>query len=136
MTTEDLPADVDEAAIARMRVAARLLDDAVTVPGVGVRVGLDSLLGVVPVAGDVVSAALSTYVVVESARLGVSWPTLLRMVANVGVDAAVGSVPLVGDVFDAFWKANRRNLSLALADLRAQARDRDAREGAVTVPVE
>lgn len=113
----DLPADVDEAAIARMRFVARVLDDAVRVPVVGVRVGLDSVLGVAPVAGDVVTGALSLYLVVESARLGVSVPTLLRMIANVGVDAAAGSVPLVGDVFDVFWKANRKNLELALSDL-------------------
>jgi hypothetical protein len=131
----DLPADVDEAAIARMRFVATVLDDAVRIPGIGVRVGLDSVLGVAPVAGDVLTGALSLYLVVESARLGVSVSTLLRMIANVGVDTAAGSVPVVGDLFDVFWKANRKNLRLALSDLADGASSPETRE-AVTIEVE
>ncbi len=118
---ESIPDSVDEAALRRMRFVARLLDDSIRVPGTEFRVGLDPVVGVLPVAGDAVAAALSGYIVLESARLGVSYLTLLRMLANVGVDFAVGSIPLVGDAFDAAWKANLRNLRLALADLGADA---------------
>ena len=114
---ESLPDSVDEAAVQRMRFVARLLDDSIRLPGTKFKIGLDPIIGVLPVAGDAVAAALSGYIVLESARLGVSYLTLLRMLANVGVDFAVGSVPVVGDVFDAAWKANVRNLQLALADL-------------------
>jgi len=100
-----------------MRAVGHLLDDAVRVPGTNVRVGLDPLLGILPVAGDTVAAALSLYIVVESARLGVSTATMLRMLGNVAVDLVVGSVPILGDLFDAAWRANRRNVELALADL-------------------
>jgi hypothetical protein len=124
----DLPADVDEAAIQRMRFVARVLDDSIRIPGIGVRVGLDPLLGIVPGGGDVVAGALSLYVVVESARLGVSWTTLVRMLANVAVDAAAGFVPIVGDVFDVFWKANRKNFELALDDLSGAVDDAGERE--------
>jgi hypothetical protein len=113
----DLPETVDEAAIDRMRFVAGLMDDAVRIPGIGVRFGIDPILGVLPGSGDLLAGALSLYIVVEAARLGVSYSTLLRMIANVGVDTAVGSVPIVGDVFDVFWKANRRNVELAVADL-------------------
>ena len=117
---EELPDTVDEAAVRRMRFVARLLDDSVRVPGTRLRVGLDPILGVVPGAGDAIAAALSIYIVLESARLGVPFLTLLRMVANVSLDFAVGSVPLLGTVFDAVWKANRRNLRLALSHLEGR----------------
>jgi hypothetical protein len=118
---ESLPDSVDEAAVQRMQFVARLLDDSIRLPGTEFRIGLDPIVGVLPVAGDAVAAALSGYIILESARLGVSYLTLLRMLANVGVDFAVGSVPVVGDIFDVAWKANVRNLRLALADLGADA---------------
>ena len=114
---EDLPASVDRAAVKRMRFVARVLDDSVRIPGTDFRIGLDPVLGLLPVAGDAVSGALSLYIVVESARLGVSPKTLFGMLANVGVDVAGGSIPVVGDLFDAAWKANTRNLRLALSEL-------------------
>jgi hypothetical protein len=113
----DLPETVDEAAIERMRLVANVLDDLVRIPGTDIRIGADPILGLLPVAGDVVSAGLSLYVVLESARLGVSFPTLLRMLANVTIDVAGGSIPYVGPVFDAAWKANKRNIELAIEDL-------------------
>lgn len=113
----DLPEGVDRAAVRRMHAVARLLDDGLRVPGTGFRVGLDPVLGLVPGVGDAISAVVGSYIVIESARLGVSWTTLLRMVANVGLDLAVGSVPVVGDLLDALFRAHRRNLDLALADL-------------------
>ena len=118
---ESLPDSVDEAAVQRMRFVARLLDDSIRLPGTEFKIGLDPIVGLLPVAGDAVAAALSGYIVLESARLGVSYLTLLRMLANVGVDFAVGSVPVVGDIFDVAWKANVRNLQLALADLGVDA---------------
>ena len=117
---KELPDTVDEAAVRRMRFVARLLDDSVRVPGTRLRVGLDPILGVVPGAGDAIAAALSIYIVLESARLGVPFLTLLRMIANVSLDFAVGSVPLLGTLFDAVWKANRRNLRLALSHLEGR----------------
>lgn len=111
----------DDAAVRRMRTVAYLLDDSVPIPGTRFSVGIDPLLGVLPVSGDVVGAGLSLYIVAESARLGVSTPTLLRMLANVSLDFAAGSIPVVGTVFDAAWKANKRNLELALDELSVEA---------------
>lgn len=116
---ERLPESVDRAAIERMRFAAYVLDEGVRVPGTDYRIGVDPLLGVLPGAGDVVTGGFSLYVVLEAARLGVSYATLLRMIANVAVDVVAGTVPVAGDVFDAVWKANKRNFELVLNDLAA-----------------
>jgi len=117
----DLPADVDSAALERMEVAATVLDDGLRVPGTGFKFGLDPILGVLPVAGDTVATVFSLYIVLEAVFAGVSLFTLARMVLNLAVDYATGLVPVVGDLFDAYWKANRRNVNLAARDLANQA---------------
>lgn len=114
---DELPDSVDRAAVGRMRTVAYVLDESIPIPGTDRSIGLDPLLGVVPGVGDAVSGAISLYIVLEAARLGVSYGTLLRMIANVAVDTVGGTVPYVGDVFDAVWKANVRNLELVLEDL-------------------
>jgi hypothetical protein len=137
----ELPPTVDEAAVRRMASVSRLLDERVRIPGTGFDVGLDPILGAIPGAGDAVAAGLSLYIVLESARLGVSFTTLLRMLANVAIDVAVGSVPVVGVLFDALWKANVRNVELALEDLadaaaQSVAPEDDDATDAVTIEVE
>lgn len=100
----------EAAALKRVRFLARLMDDAVEVPGTDYRVGLDPILGILPGAGDAVSALLSLYPVVEAYRLGASKETLGKMLALVGIDFAVGSIPVLGTLFDAVWKANEWNV--------------------------
>ncbi|WP_311173796.1 DUF4112 domain-containing protein [Halobellus ordinarius] len=135
----ELPASIDAAALKRMETVAYVLDESVRVPGIGVRIGVDPILGALPVAGDVVSGAFSLYIVAESAYLGVSFTTLVKMLANLTIDVAGGSIPFVGTVFDAFWKANKRNVELALEDL-AEAVETDVGAGrtggGVEIPVE
>lgn len=96
------------------------MDASLRVPGTNIRFGLDPILGLVPVAGDVVSAAFSLYILREAARLGVPRPVLARMATNIGIDVAVGLVPLLGDAGDVFFKANQRNLGLIDRHLRSQ----------------
>lgn len=137
----ELPDSVDETAIERMRTVATVLDESIRVPGTSYRVGLDPLLGIAPVSGDVVSGAIGLYIIAESARLGVTYTTILEMLANVALDVAVGSIPLAGGIFDAVWKANKRNVELALRDLASgstagsRADSTDERE-VVEIPVE
>jgi hypothetical protein len=109
--SERSPLERDQA-LQGLRTLARLMDDALAVPGTGLRVGLDALLGLIPGVGDLAGAAVSGYVLLVGARLGAPLPVLLRMLLNIGVDAVVGAVPLLGDLFDLGWKANRRNLVL------------------------
>ncbi|WP_347330378.1 DUF4112 domain-containing protein [Marinimicrobium locisalis] len=88
------------------------LDSAFRIPGTQVRLGVDPLIGLVPVVGDAVSALLSCYILNEASRLGVPRSLLVRMGFNILVDATLGAIPLVGDIFDVTWRANRRNLML------------------------
>lgn len=81
-------------------------------PGTRFRFGVDSLVGLAPVAGDAVMAAVSLYFVWEARRLGAPPSLLARMVGNIAVDAAGGSIPVVGDLFDAAFRANLRNVAL------------------------
>ena len=95
-----------------VRVLARVLDSAVRVPGTNMRVGLDAVLGLVPIVGDVAGGVFASYVLVQAARLGAPPSVLMRMLVNVGIDGLVGTVPLLGDVFDVGWKSSTRNVAL------------------------
>lgn len=99
----------ETAALERVHLVSRLLDDAFRIPGTDIRFGLDPVLGILPVAGDAVATMVSLYPVAEAYRLGVPRRTLAWMLGRIAVDAVVGSVPLVGPVFDTVWKANVRN---------------------------
>lgn len=96
----------------RIRKLSRLMDTAIRIPGIGFRIGLDPIIGLIPGAGDVVSTAFSAYIIFLAARFKLPAPVLYRMVFNSGLEAVVGSVPLIGDLFDAFYKSNIRNLAL------------------------
>lgn len=91
---------------------ARMLDDIVTIPGTRIRVGLDSVLGLLPGGGDLIGGALSAWIIVAAARLGAPPAVIMRMGANVLADTVVGTVPVLGDIFDIAWRANRRNVDL------------------------
>ncbi len=101
----------------RIEALARVMDSIVAIPGTNVRLGFDALLGLVPVVGDVVSQAISSYIIWEARRLGVSRWTMTRMIGNSLLDMTVGAVPVVGDAFDVAFRANLRNLALLKADL-------------------
>ncbi|MFC4360017.1 DUF4112 domain-containing protein [Halobium salinum] len=99
-----------EAALERARYVANLMDSAFTVPGTDIEVGLDPILGILPVGGDAVSAGMSLYIVAEGARAGVPKEELAKMLLLTGIDFGVGSIPVVGTVFDTFWRSNLWNV--------------------------
>lgn len=96
----------------RIEMMEQLLEGVIHLPGTRMRVGLDALLGVIPVIGDLISAAMGAWIVWEARNLGMSRWQLIRMGANVGVDTAIGAIPLVGDVFDFAFRSNSRNLRI------------------------
>ena len=96
----------------RLARLAWLLDSSIPIPGTRFSIGLDALIGLVPVLGDLVGVLLSSYIVREAAALGVGRSILARMTVNVAVEGLVGMIPFAGDVFDAVFKANQRNVRL------------------------
>ena len=108
-----LPLGTDPLSV-RLRIEAleRMLEGMIRVPVLGRKVGLDALLGLVPVAGDALAAVLGLYIVWEGRNLGMSRWQLWRMAANVGVDTLIGAVPLAGDLFDFLYRSNTRNLKI------------------------
>ena len=106
-----------EASVARIEAIARLMDDMFLIPGTSVRVGLDAIIGIVPVVGDLISQAISSYLIWEARQLGVSRITMGRMIANTAIDTVVGLVPFAGDAFDVAFRANKKNVALLKAHL-------------------
>ncbi len=98
----------------RQRVEAleQLLERSFVIPGTKIPFGLDSVIGLVPVLGDVVTAAMGAYMVWEARNLGMSKWALTRMAANVGIDTVIGAIPIVGDAFDLVWRSNSKNLRI------------------------
>jgi hypothetical protein len=110
----DLPGLGRDPASIRKRVEAMeaLLEGLFVIPGTNRRVGLDSLVGLVPVVGDIATAAMGAWMVWEARNLGMSKWQLTRMAANVGVDTLIGAIPFAGDIFDFLYKSNTKNLRL------------------------
>jgi hypothetical protein len=105
------PAVGDPRELARLDSLSRLLDSTIRLPIVG-GIGLDALLGLVPVAGDVTSAVIGAGLIVRAVRLGAPRAVVSRMVANLCVDLALGAVPVVGDAADIFFRSNQKNMQL------------------------
>src|SRR4051812_9198753 len=111
-----------EQRLARLDALAKLLDVAFIVPGTNVRYGIDGLIGLIPVVGDIITTAISLWLVREARALGAPWHVTLRMLGNVALDGAVGVVPLVGDAFDVMFRANVRNVKLLRRWMEKQPR--------------
>ena len=100
-------------ALAEVETLAWLLDNSIPVPGTGGRrLGIDALIGLVPVMGDVVSAGMGLFVVWRGSRMGLPRIVVARMLTNSAVDFLIGSIPVIGDAFDLWFKANTRNLGI------------------------
>ena len=115
---DDLP-EGKRAAVERLDRVATLLDSQFKV--LGIRFGIEPIVGLVPVAGDVAMGLWSGYLVLEAARQGASKGDVGKMIANVALDTVIGSVPVLGSVFDVFYKANKRNVRILRRHLVAQA---------------
>lgn len=105
----------------RLRRYAEWLDSGIKLPGLPWRIGVESLVGLVPGFGDAAGAALSAWIFVAGVRRSVPAATLARMVVNLAIDTLVGAIPVLGDLFDFAWKANARNMALLERQLASPA---------------
>ncbi len=107
----DIPTDPHSV---RQRVEAmeKLLERSFVIPGINRTVGLDSIVGLVPVVGDLVTTLMGAWIIWEARNLGMSKWQLSRMAANVGFDTLLGAIPFAGDVADFFFRSNSRNLRI------------------------
>ena len=96
----------------RLRRIAKLMDSQVRVPVIGLRIGADAILGLVPGVGDIITGAIGAYLIYEAQRLGIPRSAVVRMVANIAVDTAIGAIPFAGDIWDFFFRANDRNMQI------------------------
>jgi hypothetical protein len=103
------------------------LDSRFRIPGTNIRFGWDPVVGLVPVAGDIVMAAIALQLVEQARRLGAGRSMLARMAFNVAIDFVAGSVPVVGPIFDLFFRANLRNLKLLTDEIQRQRQPRAGR---------
>ena len=101
-----------EQALIRLEALARLMDGAFVIPGTNVRVGLDGIIGLIPVAGDLIASVISSYLIWEARQLGAPRWLIGRMALNVFIDTAFGAVPVLGDAFDILFRANMKNVAL------------------------
>lgn len=107
---EKQPATLPE--LKYLDTASQFLDSRFRIPGTNIRFGLDFLVGLVPVAGDIASFGFSGLLVIAMVRHGASSKIILKMLWNILLDSTVGAIPILGDLFDLQYKANRRNYRL------------------------
>jgi len=105
----NLPGD-PQAVRRRIEMVEAVLERSLVLPGLNKPVGLDFIIGLIPVLGDIVTAAMGSYLLWEARNLGMSRFQIARMAANIGVDTALGAIPVVGDAFDLFYRSNTKNL--------------------------
>jgi hypothetical protein len=101
-----------EQRLARLDAVAKLLDIAFILPGTNIRYGIDGIIGLIPVVGDIIATALSLWLVREARALGAPWHITARMLGNVAIQGVVGTVPVAGDAFDVLFRANMRNVRM------------------------
>jgi Domain of unknown function (DUF4112) len=116
-----------EQRFARIDALAKLLDVAFVLPGTKVRYGIDGLIGLIPIVGDLLTTAISLWIVREARALGAPKYVVARMLANVALDGVVGLVPFAGDAFDVMFRANMRNIRILKHWMDKQPRTRQSR---------
>lgn len=108
-----LPLGRDAASVRRrLEAMEAVLERAFVIPGINRPIGLDAIVGLIPVVGDVVTASMGAWLVWEARNLGMPKFHLMRMIGNIGIDTAIGAIPLVGDLFDFAFRSNSRNLRI------------------------
>jgi hypothetical protein len=102
----------NEEKLLRLKLLSERLDELTKIPGTNQKVGIDAIIGVIPILGDFIGAVFSTYIMYSGIKMGVSSKVVTKMAANIAIEFIIGWIPIIGDVFDVLWKANKRNVEL------------------------
>lgn len=121
------------AKLQNLRKLSDLWDRSLGVPGTRFRVGLESLVGLLPVGGDFIGILMSVYILFQALQFKLPKSVLAKMIFNIVIDGAVGSIPILGDIFDTTWKANTKNVNLLEAHLRGQIKTRPRDEWFINI---
>jgi len=109
--SEEIDEIIEERVIRLKRLSERL-DETFTIPGTDYKIGIESIIGVIPLIGDLIGGIISTYIMYSGIKIGVSPRIIAQMAANIAIDFTIGSIPIIGDIFDFIWKANKKNVEL------------------------
>ena len=104
--------EIIEERIIRLKRLSERLDETFTVPGTDYKIGIESIIGAIPLVGDLIGGIISTYIMYSGIKMGASPRVITQMAMNIAIDFAIGSIPIVGDLFDFVWKANKKNVKL------------------------
>lgn len=126
--------DIDSE-LARLARLAMRMDAIFVIPRTRFTVGLDNILGLIPVVGDLLTLGPSVYIIWRAWKIGATPGAIAAMIGNLLMDLAIGSIPVVGDIFDVAYNANIRNFRILRANLNKRtARAREVRTAQI-VPV-
>ena len=104
--------EINEEKLIRLKLLSKRLDNNFTIPGTKVKIGLDPIMGAIPIIGDLIGALLSTYIMYSGIKMGVPRSVVAQMATNIALDFTIGWIPIIGDIFDIIWKSNKRNVKL------------------------
>lgn len=104
--------EINEEKLIRLQLLSKRLDNSILLPGSTYKIGLDPIIGLIPVVGDILGGFISIYIMHSGIRMGVSRSVVMKMFGNIALEFLVGWIPIVGDLFDALWKSNQRNIRL------------------------
>tara|TARA_B100000809_G_scaffold91718_1_gene90225 strand:+ start:535 stop:981 length:447 start_codon:yes stop_codon:yes gene_type:complete len=104
--------ELNEEKLLRLKLLSERLDNSIKIPGTNQKIGIDAIVGIIPILGDFIGAIFSTYILYSGIKMGVSSKIVKKMAINIAIEFIIGSIPIIGDIFDALWKANKRNVEL------------------------
>ena len=104
--------ELNEEKLLRLKLLSERLDDSIKIPGTNQKIGIDAIVGIIPILGDFIGVIFSTYIMYSGIKMGVSSKIVKKMATNIVIEFVIGSIPIIGDIFDALWKANKRNVEL------------------------
>ncbi len=97
---------------------AWIMDEAISIPGTNVKIGIDPLLGLLPAGGDFAASTAGIFALIEAIKRGLPVAAMWKIVGNILLNAGVGTIPIIGDIFSVAFRSNSRNRDIINQSLR------------------